>query len=109
MDSESTLISSLKPQPASVDAFATLPTHIEQSSSPKKSVSGLMNDKALQRDAMILIGVYVVLNSEMFQQFMSSKMPSAYAGSRANTFGLVVQGVVLVAAWQVIKRVVKDT
>ena len=76
----------------------------------KKSVlkNNFYCDNDFQNESLSLLAVYVLMNSEFFQNFLKSKFPSIIAADtgKTNIVGIIIQGIVLIIGFNFTKKVI---
>ena len=80
---------------------------------PVNDVKPILNkhiycDNDFQNESLSLLCVYVLINSEFFQNFLKSKCPSIVNTDtgKTNILGIIIQGIVLIVGFNFTKKII---
>lgn len=63
-------------------------------------------DTDFQNDSLSLLSVYFLLSSECVQNFIRGKIPSMVDNNKINTFGIIINGIILLVAYNFTKKII---
>lgn len=84
--------------------FPQLPYHPQQNTIRHKT-SKKESDESFQNEMLALLGVYIVVHTQQFQQSLRSKVPGIFSENGSpSVVGTVMNGILVIVLWNVFKK-----
>ena len=65
----------------------------------------VMDDTTFQNEMLALLGVYILVHTQQFQQTLRTKVPGVFQDNGSpSVVGILMNGVLVIVAWNLCKR-----